>query len=325
MVEHSRPVCCEGYSKRWGIKIGVQFCFSGIRRYIKFFWSLFSLIRRIQGVEHSYDRIEVFSDSDPFDSDSWKMFRNNYIDVLFTNGQSFDFDPCELEPYEDPEKRRELRLNESILDDITDRTSVDVRDAQTDVNRDEYYEHQLKVIIASANQFSGKSFNLEQRRRLLEDILDYWEPQIYGHGEIHFNPLKGHEQFCFYMSDSAEFRTPAQMERFLKSMLSVCGPDGIRRDRRLYILEWDDDFHDYRYVSTREYTDYESWCNFNSHYPYKTFEDLYKIFVPLGDLFGLAADRVKKYVRDKFEFDAFGHSNPDYKGVRYGNILDRED
>lgn len=209
MVEHSRPVCCEGFSKRWGIKIGVQFCFSGICRYIKFFRSLFSLIRRIQGVEHSYDRIEVFSDSDPFDGDSWKMFRNNYIDVLFTNGQSFDFDPCELEPYEDPEKRRELRLNESILDDITDRTSVDVRDAQTDVNRDEYYEHQLKVIIASANQFSGKSFNLEQRRRLLEDILDYWEPQIYGHSEIHFNLQKGHERFWFYMSDSAEFRTPA--------------------------------------------------------------------------------------------------------------------
>lgn len=141
VVEHSRPVCCEGFSKRWGIKIGIQFCFSSLRRYIKFFQSLFSLIRRIQGVEHSYDVIEVFSNSDPFDGDSWKMFRNNYIDVLFTNGQSFDFDPCELEPYEDPAKRRELRLNESILDDITDRTSVDVRDAQTDVNRDEYYEH----------------------------------------------------------------------------------------------------------------------------------------------------------------------------------------
>ena len=105
------------------------------------------------------------------------------------------------------------------------------------------------------------------------------------------------------------------MERFLKSMLSVCGPDGFQRDRRLYILEWDDDFNEFRYTSSKGYSDYESYCDFHSHYPQRTFEDLYKIFVPLGDLFGLAADRVKKYVRDKFEFNAVGHPNPDFKEV----------
>lgn len=94
-----------------------------------------------------------------------------------------------------------------MLDDVVPR-EANVSDVQSDMNDDRFYEHQIKVIIASANQFSGKSFDLQERKEYLEDLLDYWEPQIYGHGKIHFDDTKRNEKLWFYMSNNAKFNTP---------------------------------------------------------------------------------------------------------------------
>ena len=306
-----------------------------MRQYVKFFYGLLSIIEGIQKVTSFEDWIEVESDSDPYDS-TWKVNRRKTFDKLIANAESFDFTEEQISVVLDNAKEYKQRwnisesvnvtlkrkLNESVLDDI-EKNDIKVSNVISSINDDQFYEHQLKLIIGSANQFRGKSFNLQQRRDMLADVLDYWEPQIHGHGEIHFEDTLRNENFWFYMSDKASFKTPQQMERFLKSMLLICGEHGYQKDRRLYILQWNEDMNDYRFL--KEYTDYEYIYDFNSHYPYKSFQDLYTIFVPIGKVFGLPEERVKKYVRDKFEFDEFGHSNLDYKGVRYGNILDREE
>ena len=104
------------------------------------------------------------------------------------------------------------------------------------------------------------------------------------------------------------------MERFLLSLLSVAGPCKFQVHRALYISKWDARRNEYIQV-IKEYSDYEMLYDFSSYYPHKAIEDICKLLNPIGELFGISTEKIKTYVKNKFERDDFGRPNPNYRGI----------
>ena len=55
--------------------------------------------------------------------------------------------------------------------------------------------------------------------------------------------------------------------------------------------------------------------DFDSYYPHQAIEEICKLLNPIGELFGISKEKIKTYVKNKFERDDFGRPNPNYRGL----------